>query len=356
MGLIGRGSIFVGIAAVLGLGVVPALSPVPSSPVEAAFTAPHDLAVEAVPIRSFRPSDPDRRRFGALQFLGGLTLSSHDRAFGGLSGLRTLDQGRRLVAISDEGSWFTARIDTDADGHPRAVTDAVVAPLLDDARRPFRGKYSRDAESLTLRRTADGFEARVGFERRHRVLAYRTTGDVGGLVEAPGRSIPIPVEIGALPDNEGLEAIADTATGTPPLVLIAERPEPGATANPGWIVDGPASGRFRLATTDDFAVTDAAVLPSGDLLVLQRRLAWYGAFAMKIVRLAATDLVPGRVATGTTVYESSRGDEIDNMEGLAVDTAADGSILVTLISDDNFFWLQRTVLLRFRLLDAAPKT
>ncbi len=354
MGLIRWGLAAAAVCVALVVGVAPSLMP-GTTEVEAAFTAPRGLTVEARPIAAFRPSEPERRRFGGLDFVGGLVLKSRDRAFGGLSGLRTLDHGRRLLAISDEGSWFTARLAADAAGRPTAVTDAIVAPLLDEARRPFRGKYSRDAESLTLRPVGDGWEARVGFERRHRVVAYRATGPVEDLVRAPGRAITIPVEIGALPTNEGLEAIADTLSGAP-LVLIAETPGPGAETNPGWILGGSAPGRFRLATSDSFAVTDAAFLPSGDLLVLQRRLAWYGALAMRLVRVARADLVPGRVVTGDLVYESTGGDEIDNMEGLAVDVDTDGATLITLVSDDNFFWLQRTLLLRFRLVDSSAKT
>jgi hypothetical protein len=161
-------------------------------------------------------------------------------------------------------------------------------------------------------------------------------------------------EIGALPANSGLEAIADGPRGRP-LVLLAEDPEPGETACPGWILDGAHGGRFRLATTDGFSATDAAFLPSGDLLVLQRRLTFFGAFAMRLVRIAAADLVPGATVAGEIVYTSRSGDRIDNMEGLAVDVAPDGTPIVTLVSDDNFFWLQSTVLLRFRLAGETVK-
>jgi hypothetical protein len=37
------------------------------------------------------------------------------------------------------------------------------------------------------------------------------------------------------------------------------------------------------------------------------------------------------------------------MEGLSVHTDASGAVILTLISDDNFSVLQRTVLLQFRL-------
>ena len=43
------------------------------------------------------------------------------------------------------------------------------------------------------------------------------------------------------------------------------------------------------------------------------------------------------------------GYQIDNMEGLSVHRAPDGALVLTLISDDNFSPLQRTVLLQFTL-------
>lgn len=323
--------------------------------VEAAFEAPRPLVVEAKPFAAFHSSDPARKRFGGLEFVGGLVLSSRDKAFGGLSGLRTFDGGRRLLFVGDEGTWVEARLETDTEGRPVSLGDGRIAPLLDERGHPFAGKHNRDAESLTVRRTATGLEARVGFERRHRVLSYRAEGnDPAALLAARGQPFTMPVEIGRLPTNEGLEALADAASGA--LVAIAETAESGTNANPGWIVGGRGAGRFHLRTADGYAVTDAAFLPSGDLLVLERRLSFIGAFGARLVRVAASDLAAGRTLEPTLVWQSESGDEIDNMEGLAIDTAPDGSTLVTLVSDDNFFWLQRTLLLRFRLVEEGVKS
>ena len=334
-------------AVALATAIVPSLQP-GAGAVEAAFTVPRSIVVETRPITALRPSDPMRRRFGDLEFLGGLVLTSRDRAFGGLSGLRTLDHGRDLLAIGDEGSWFVARLTEDASGRPTGVESALAAPLLDEQGRPFRGKVNRDAESVTIRRHGAGLEARVGFEHRHRILAYRSDAGLGGLLSAPGRAIPVPSDIRALPPNSGLEALADVPDAHA-LVAVAEDPEPGAAANPAWILSGSDWKRFRIHVTDGYSITDAAVLPSGDLLLLERRLTMFGQFAARIARVAADDLGTGRTIEPAVLYESETGDEIDNMEGLAVDTADDGSTLVTLVSDDNFFFLQRTLLLRFRL-------
>jgi hypothetical protein len=43
--------------------------------------------------------------------------------------------------------------------------------------------------------------------------------------------------------------------------------------------------------------------------------------------------------------------EIDNMEGLSVHRGAGGETILTMISDDNFSIIQRTLLLQFALLE-----
>jgi hypothetical protein len=57
------------------------------------------------------------------------------------------------------------------------------------------------------------------------------------------------------------------------------------------------------------------------------------------------------VVDGLVLIEADLGDEIDNMEGLNVHRTADGEIVLTLISDDNFSPVQRTLLLQFTLAD-----
>jgi hypothetical protein len=45
------------------------------------------------------------------------------------------------------------------------------------------------------------------------------------------------------------------------------------------------------------------------------------------------------------------GYQIDNMEGIGVHRDANGEIVLTLVSDDNFSPLQRTIILQFTMLD-----
>jgi hypothetical protein len=52
---------------------------------------------------------------------------------------------------------------------------------------------------------------------------------------------------------------------------------------------------------------------------------------------------------GPAIFEADLGNEIDNMEGLDVHVDAGGAIVMTMVSDDNFSMLQRTLLLQFTL-------
>jgi hypothetical protein len=58
---------------------------------------------------------------------------------------------------------------------------------------------------------------------------------------------------------------------------------------------------------------------------------------------------PGAVLDGPVIFEANLGDQIDNMEGLAVHRS-DGQTVLTLVSDDNLSPLQRTLLLQFTLV------
>jgi hypothetical protein len=69
---------------------------------------------------------------------------------------------------------------------------------------------------------------------------------------------------------------------------------------------------------------------------------------MRIRRFAASDLVPGATLEGTVLIEADMAFQVDNMEGLSVHRdPATGETVLTLVSDDNFSIIQRTILLQF---------
>lgn len=316
----------------------------PARAEEPGFT-PVKLTV--APIPTFR-SGGTETVFGTLRFRGGLVLASHDPRFGSLSGLDLAPDGR-LVAIADTGYWFVGRLEEE-NGRPTGIADAAIAPLLDDAGRPLIGKSHGDAESLRIVPADGRAAAYVAFERSNVVRRYRTPPDFD---LAHGEPVALPKPVSRLPRNEGLEAIAVAPKAGPldgALVLIAEHALDAAGNHRGFIVGGPRSGTFTIVRSGEFDVTDAAFLPGGDLLVLERRFSYSAGVAMRLRRFAGADVKPGAVLDGPVQFEADMRFDIDNMEGLAVRTGEGGETIIDIVSDDNQNHLfQRTILLQFAL-------
>jgi hypothetical protein len=85
--------------------------------------------------------------------------------------------------------------------------------------------------------------------------------------------------------------------------------------------------------------------------VLERKFSWTGGLAVRLRRVALAEIKPDALVDGSVLFEADLGYELDNMEGLSVHRTAAGDIVLTLISDDNFSFLQRTLLLQFTLAE-----
>jgi hypothetical protein len=332
---------------IFGLAVIPLLASLAASAQTPHATAPQPqrIDIRAQLIESFDPRDTTQTQFGSLRFRGGLVLSSPHREFGGLSALRVSADGARLVAVSDKGNWLRARI-VYRDGRPIAITDAEMAPILGSDGRPItarRGWY--DTEALA----EEGGTLYVGMERAHEIFRF----DYGkhGL-HARGQPIALPPGVKALPNNKGIECLAVPAKGQPlagTLIAISERGLDRAGNILGFLI-GPRAGAFTVKRSDEFDVSDCAVTPGGDLLILERRFSWTRGLAIRIRGVPLSRVAPRAVLDGPVLMFADMGHQVDNMEGIAVHRAADGALVLTLISDDNFSPLQRTMLLQFTLV------
>jgi hypothetical protein len=72
---------------------------------------------------------------------------------------------------------------------------------------------------------------------------------------------------------------------------------------------------------------------------------------MRIRRVVLAQVKPGALLDGTVLIEAGNSHQIDNMEALAVHRNAAGETILTILSDDNLSKLQRTLLLRFALVE-----
>jgi hypothetical protein len=119
-----------------------------------------------------------------------------------------------------------------------------------------------------------------------------------------------------------------------------------------FLIGGPSPGQFSIRRTDNFDISDACLLPTtGDLLILERKFSLTGGIGIRIRRIAMTAVAPGALVDGPSIFDADLGQEIDNFEGLDAFVNDNGDVVVTLVSDDNFLLIQRTLLLQFTLVE-----
>ena len=306
------------------------------------------IVVEARPVSTFEKLS-SQATFGRLAFRGGLVLTSSSRNFGGWSGLVLDERGRRLVAVSDAGSWMIAEIAYEG-SRPKGLSNARLGPLQALNSRNLRKNKDRDAEAVALASgTLDKGELLISFEGNHRIGRFPV--ERGGVAE-PTEYLKPPPELKAARKRDGMEAMTILKGGPRKgqVVAIAEHFKNRSGDHTGWIWEGGTPKPFHLTNIDDFDITDTASLADGSLLVLERRFRWLEGIKMRLRHLRAGEIAPGALIAGEIVMEAGMGHEIDNMEGLAVHTGPSGETVLTLISDDNFNgFLQRTILLQFTL-------
>jgi hypothetical protein len=153
--------------------------------------------------------------------------------------------------------------------------------------------------------------------------------------------------------NRGVEALALIGAGRMKgtVVAFSERLSDGGGNLKGWLIGGPSPGAIALKPIAGFDITDMAPLPDGGLVLLERRFRYSEGIKMRIRRIAAGEVRPGAVIEGEVLLTADDRYNIDNMECIAAHRSPSGETILTLMSDDNFSPLQRTLLMQFALPD-----
>jgi len=131
----------------------------------------------------------------------------------------------------------------------------------------------------------------------------------------------------------------DGDDGTSQAVLFA-----GDPAMPDTI-----SLTVRYRPPKGHRITDAALLPNGRLILLSRGFTWRGGWSAKLL----TADLPSKAGQTLQTFEVATLAApltVDNMEALAV-TSEGGRTILWLASDDNLNPLQRTLLMKFELME-----
>jgi hypothetical protein len=282
------------------------------------------------------PTDPGRQRLGVLRFLGGWELSSRRPDFGGISALHA--QNGRLLALSDAGTLirFSMQDGTVGDVRFQALPSG-----------PGTGaeKADRDTEALAIDPVTG--HAWVGFERHNAIWRYGAD-----FARASGHAEPPAMR--NWPSNNGPEALVRLGDGR--FIVLAEaRKYPDGTSEGRLFasdptVPGPPPVTFSYRGPAGFLVTDAAQLPDGRLIVLHRDFSISKGVAAVLSLVDPHIIKPGAVVEGLPIARFASPLTVDNMEALAVDQAGARTIL-WLASDNNFSPLQRTLLMKFELVE-----
>jgi hypothetical protein len=296
-----------------------------------AASAEETITATALPLA---PNIGAGARVGSLVFRGAVELRSRDSRFGGWSGLH-VDAAGHATAASDAGYFAEFDLVEDRAGTLAGVRNGLLQTMTGPGGARLVRKRDRDAEELVV--LPDGTRL-VIFEHNVRIGIFPK-----GSAEA--RSwIPLPNLVPS--GNQGIEAAVRFADGS--FLLIAERLGEAEGVRRAWLGE---PGRWQPLdyvppTNDD--VSGAALLPGGDLLVLERSATVLGGFRSRLVRVPAAQLRPGARLAGSEILRLAPPYLSDNFEGVSVRETGGGAAIY-LISDDNYFVLQRTLLLKFEL-------
>ncbi|WP_198372255.1 esterase-like activity of phytase family protein [Roseomonas rosulenta] len=277
---------------------------------------------------------------GPLRSLGGFEIDATRLGAANLSGIH-LDDDLVATMVDDRGRWAQARIELrEAIAH--RLVPIAAGPLRDGAGRPLPRGRAADAEAIT--RLPDGTWL-VAYERWHRIRAYRR-------LDGPGTYVEAPPGLDRAPPNGGLEALTLLADGRL-LAMTEELAPPGAQAlRQAWIGRPGRWAPVAWRPEPGFVPVDAAGLPDGGALVLERHFTWLTGFAARLVRMPAAALAaagPGTVLAGEEILRLDGAPlPAENWEGVAA-VRHEGRLIVALVTDDNESTLQRSLMLLFGL-------
>lgn len=276
---------------------------------------------------------------GKARHVSSHTIRNPALSFGGLSAIEIDDSGTRFTILSDRGFVASGRLLRDGQGRIDALTDISTAPLRAISGRKLK-LWERDAEGLAL--TPNG-ALTVSFEGFHRVRLYPEP-------TSPAQPLPDSPIFSSFEDNAGLEALAIDPKGR--LLAIPENFGRGAPFPLLRLEKGHWRKIADIPRRGPFLPTGADVGPDGALYLLERDFVWYRGFRSRVRRFR---LDVGGLSREETLFETPFGRH-DNLEGIAVWPSGSKRLRLTLISDDNANWAQRSEIVEYEVapLEAPP--
>lgn len=260
---------------------------------------------------------------------------SPDPDFGGFSAVEIGADGSGFHALTDRAHLYWGRIDRDDAGRIRAMLPVGKTNLRNHQGEPLPPGLRGDSEGMAI---DDQGRIWISFEGIDRIAMYKHP-------EAPATPQPRPPKLRELRINSGFESLAIRYDGT--LITMPERSlGPDQPFPVLHYRDGEWRQPYSLRRDQGWLPVASDFGPDGLFYLLERDFHGVLGFSSRVRRMALTDDGP---MDEQILFETAPMRH-DNLEGLSV--WHDGQdIRLTMISDDNFNFLQRTEVVEYRLRD-----
>lgn len=273
-----------------------------------------------------------------LEHVGTFVWREKVSHFGGFSGIEISEDGHGFHALSDRAQLFWGSIDRDADGRIRGMNIAGRAHLKDSAGVPLKPGFQGDSEGIAI--GADG-TIWISFEGLNRVAGYADP-------DAAATRLPRPPPLPELKVNLGFESLSVLPDGTlmtmPELSLSPDDPFPVLHFR-----DDEWSQPYTIRRDGEWRPVGSDYGPDGWFYLLERGFHGILGFSSRVRRMQLTETGP----INEEILLETRPLQYDNLEGISAWHDGHG-VRLTMISDDNFLFVQRTELVEYRVIEQDP--
>ena len=270
-----------------------------------------------------------------LDYVGTYVWQEEEPSFGGFSGLEISADGSGFHALSDRAYLYWGRIERNPRGIVRDMVVAGRAHLQDSKGVPLPPGYIGDSEGLAIGSNNDTW---VSFEGFNRIARYDDP-------DKPAVTLPPPPHIAGMGQNAGLEALAIRKDGT--VIAVPERSQDEDT--PFTVLafaDGTWSELTHIRRDPRWLPVGADFGPDGWFYLLERNFHGILGFSSRVRRMHLS----GAGVTDEEILLETNPLQYDNLESISVWDDGTG-IRLTMMSDDNFLFVQRTEIVEYRLRD-----
>lgn len=291
---------------------------------------------------TLHPSLENQDRVGRLLWRGGIELAFDNPDFGGVSAMEIEPGGRTLIMLTDRGHMAELFLDYDAGGN------LAGAKLVGIERVPGTGDGTnpRNTDIEAIARMPDGGWI-VAFEQNHRLLHFPRSFEP--LRVAP-RQLDTPPGMERARGASGIEAA--TETDDRQVLLIAEDLPTTSGFTYAWLGNGAEWTPMAYTLFPPYKPVGAALLPRGDLVVLERRFTPRGpGKGTRVVRIDKRRFRPGAPIQTEELARLETPFVNANFEAVTARSGGQGQTLIYVASDNDFLASEPTLLL---MLEVRP--